>query len=219
MPSYAEAALATPEQTERFIAHLPLVAAIARAICRAHRGLDYEDLHQDGCLGLLDAAVRFDPARRIPFRAFAGYRIRGAILDALRSRYPGWRRRCGDRCYRCAFRDPVADALRCLASSGDVRPAWCPSLAVRLLPLDHVRLAAEPEYLDFLLLERVKRYLQALPARQKVLIFGYYFEGRKMGDLAAQLNLSVNDAWLAHQKILRELRRQLTSGGEERLAA
>ena len=37
-------------------------------------------------LGLLDAAERFDPARGERFEVFAEFRIRGAMLDSLRSR-------------------------------------------------------------------------------------------------------------------------------------
>jgi RNA polymerase sigma factor for flagellar operon FliA len=46
--------------------------------------IDIGDLVQDGVIGLIDAAHRFDEARGIKFETFAERRIRGAMIDALR---------------------------------------------------------------------------------------------------------------------------------------
>ena len=65
---------------------LPHVRVIAR---RIHRHLPshvpIEDLYQAGVLGLLDALRRFDPRRRVRIESYMKFRIRGAILDELRS--------------------------------------------------------------------------------------------------------------------------------------
>lgn len=47
--------------------------------------LDREDLADTGAIGLIDAISRFDPARGVKFETYAIARIRGAILDSLRS--------------------------------------------------------------------------------------------------------------------------------------
>ena len=52
------------------------------------RNLELEDLIQEGCVGLLDAARRFDPSRGIEFSTFAAPRIKGAISDAIRRSGP-----------------------------------------------------------------------------------------------------------------------------------
>jgi RNA polymerase sigma factor FliA len=44
-----------------------------------------EDLYSAGVLGLLDAFARFDPSKQVLFRTYAQFRIRGAILDSLRT--------------------------------------------------------------------------------------------------------------------------------------
>ncbi|MEP6653590.1 MAG: FliA/WhiG family RNA polymerase sigma factor [Myxococcales bacterium] len=67
--------------------HHALVGKVARRLLRklpAHVELD--DLVAMGMLGLLEAADRFDPSRGEKFEAFAEFRIRGAMLDGLRSR-------------------------------------------------------------------------------------------------------------------------------------
>ena len=46
--------------------------------------IDIGDLVQDGVIGLIDAAHRFDESRGIKFETFAERRIRGAMIDALR---------------------------------------------------------------------------------------------------------------------------------------
>jgi RNA polymerase sigma factor for flagellar operon FliA len=71
---------------ELIITHIPIVRAIARRIHErlpAHVLLD--DLYSAGLLGLIEAVDRFDPSKRVLFRTYAQCRIRGAILDSLRS--------------------------------------------------------------------------------------------------------------------------------------
>jgi RNA polymerase sigma factor for flagellar operon FliA len=47
--------------------------------------VDYSDLVSYGILGLIDAIEKFDPARAIKFETYGVPRVRGAILDELRS--------------------------------------------------------------------------------------------------------------------------------------
>ena len=78
------APLAVSEQ-ERVVAGLPFVESLARRMASTMpHSIDLGDLVQDGVLGLMDAAARFDKARGIKFETFAERRVRGAIIDALR---------------------------------------------------------------------------------------------------------------------------------------
>jgi RNA polymerase sigma factor for flagellar operon FliA len=66
--------------------NLPLVRYIAGRIASTiPASVELDDLIQTGTLGLIDAVRRYDPSKGIPFPAYARYRIRGAILDALRA--------------------------------------------------------------------------------------------------------------------------------------
>src|SRR5829696_4471444 len=72
-------------QTDRVEAGLPFVAALARRMAATMpHSIDLSDLVQDGVIGLIDAAHRFDDTRGIKFETFAERRIRGAMIDALR---------------------------------------------------------------------------------------------------------------------------------------
>ncbi len=69
----------------RIEAGLPFVEALARRVAATMpHSIDLGDLVQDGVIGLIDAAHRFDESRGIKFETFAERRIRGAMIDALR---------------------------------------------------------------------------------------------------------------------------------------
>jgi RNA polymerase sigma factor FliA len=63
-----------------------LVRALARKIhARLPRNIDIEDLYSAGLVGLMEAYAKFNPAMDVQFRSYAQFRIRGAIIDSLRS--------------------------------------------------------------------------------------------------------------------------------------
>ena len=72
-------------QRDRIAAGLPFVESLARRVASSMpHSIELGDLVQDGMLGLIDAACRFDEARGIKFETFAERRVRGAMIDALR---------------------------------------------------------------------------------------------------------------------------------------
>src|SRR3977135_2084632 len=71
--------------SRRIVAGLPFVEALARRMAASMpNSVDLGDLVQDGVIGLIDAAHRFDEGRGIKFETFAERRVRGAMIDALR---------------------------------------------------------------------------------------------------------------------------------------
>ncbi len=75
----------SPEVLERFHAELELVNIVASQVSRSlGRGVEFDDMLSAGREGLLDAARRYDASRGIPFRAYANFRVRGAVLDGVR---------------------------------------------------------------------------------------------------------------------------------------
>jgi RNA polymerase sigma factor FliA len=68
---------------------LPLVKSMALKIReRLPAHVEVEDLVSDGLLGLVDAVAKFDPGKRVKLETYARHRIRGSILDGLRSADP-----------------------------------------------------------------------------------------------------------------------------------
>jgi RNA polymerase sigma factor for flagellar operon FliA len=76
-----------PELKERIvIEHTSLISYIvSRIAVRLPSHVDLEDLHNTGVIGLMDAVDKYDPTKDCKFKTYAEFRIRGAILDQLRS--------------------------------------------------------------------------------------------------------------------------------------
>jgi len=60
--------------------YLPLVKSIAS---RYKHRVSFEDLIQEGFLGLLEAEKRFDPSKKIKFSTYAFYWVKKKILEAI----------------------------------------------------------------------------------------------------------------------------------------
>lgn len=79
-----------PWQARLVEEHLELVDKIVRGMLRrlpSH--IDKADLIQQGRIGLMEAARRYDPTSAATFKTFATYRIRGEIIDGLRAHSQG----------------------------------------------------------------------------------------------------------------------------------
>ncbi len=73
------------KENPRVVSGIPFVEHLARRVAATMpHSIDVGDLVQDGVIGLIDAARRFDEGRGIKFETFAERRIRGAMIDALR---------------------------------------------------------------------------------------------------------------------------------------
>jgi len=85
-PATSAGPMLNGEQERVLLEHLPIVRFLARRIHeRLPQHVDIEDLVSAGVVGLMDAFAKFDPAKKVQFRSYAQFRIRGAILDSLRT--------------------------------------------------------------------------------------------------------------------------------------
>jgi RNA polymerase primary sigma factor len=70
------------EDRNRFIEHhMPLVISIAKK--RINHGVEFDDLVQEGIMGLITASEKFDPTRGFRFSTYATWWIRQAIDDSI----------------------------------------------------------------------------------------------------------------------------------------
>ena len=71
---------------ELILAYVPLVKYVAgRVSVGLPSNVDFDDLVSYGFFGLVDAIEKFDPDRGVKFETYAVARIRGAVIDGLRS--------------------------------------------------------------------------------------------------------------------------------------
>lgn len=74
-----------PQRNELVQRYVPLVKRIAyHLMARLPANVQFDDLVQNGMLGLLDAIERFEDGMGAQFETYATQRIRGAMLDGLR---------------------------------------------------------------------------------------------------------------------------------------
>ncbi|MCB8814115.1 FliA/WhiG family RNA polymerase sigma factor [Desulfosporosinus shakirovi] len=86
MPNAYEAAPRGPWKLEYVEKYLPLVKRIAgRLTISLPSHVDEDDIIGYGVFGLLDALERFEAARGWKFETYASIRIRGAMIDGLRT--------------------------------------------------------------------------------------------------------------------------------------
>jgi RNA polymerase sigma factor for flagellar operon FliA len=73
-------------RNELIVYYTPFVKyVVARLSAGLPRHFDEDDLTSYGIIGLIDALERFDPTRDFRFETYASPRIKGAVIDELRS--------------------------------------------------------------------------------------------------------------------------------------
>jgi RNA polymerase sigma factor for flagellar operon FliA len=233
----------TEAQKERIVASLPFVEALARRVASSMpHSIDLGDLTQDGMIGLIDAAHRFDETRGIKFETFAERRVRGAMIDALRR--DAWPR--GVRRMRRqleAAREDLRRELGCEPTLGDLAArvgadeAQLGRTIVRINtiestsplavnePGDEAMLPAmlvppEPPapdrlYEDKDVRERVRAAIAQLPPRERRVIGLYYFSEVTMKRIGADIGVNESRVSQLHARAVQRLRRILaaTDGG------
>jgi RNA polymerase sigma factor for flagellar operon FliA len=85
-PAYGAEQLASDWQEQMILKYAPLIKYIAsRLAVRLPSHISLDDLISSGIIGLIDAVQKFDPSKNINFKTYAEFRIKGAMLDELRS--------------------------------------------------------------------------------------------------------------------------------------
>jgi RNA polymerase sigma factor for flagellar operon FliA len=228
------------EELARFESALDLVEAIARRIAReVGSHVELAELVSFGREGLLDAARRFDPSRGVPFRGYASFRVRGAIIDGVRKSARLPRRTherlsgllAANRTSEGAYEDALApaapgatpaDAERALAEH---LAAMATAVAVGLLTRtgfgdegERVPVATEENAEEALgraeLVALVKDAIAELPAQEEALVRRHYLEGERFDHVAAELGLSKSWASRLHTRAIKRLSDKLRHSAE-----
>jgi len=81
-----EIEITTENREEVIIRYSPMIKYVANRIAmRLPPHIEVDDLISVGVLGLMDAISKYDSSRGAKFKTYAEFRVRGAILDELRS--------------------------------------------------------------------------------------------------------------------------------------
>jgi RNA polymerase sigma factor for flagellar operon FliA len=233
-------------QNRRIVAGLPFVEALARRMAASMpTSIDIGDLVQDGVLGLIDAAHRFDEARGIKFETFAERRVRGAMIDALRR--DAWPR--GVRRQRREL-DAAREALRRelghepsmadLAARVGSDEKRLSRTIVRIHTIESTSPLATGEHTDESSLppalvpsepdspdvayqktetrDRVRAAIQSLPMRERKVIGLYYYGEVTMKQIGAEIGVNESRVSQLHARAIRRLRDTLRDMNPQQVA-
>ena len=224
----------TVSENPRVIASIPFVEQLARRVAATMpHSIDIGDLVQDGVIGLIDAAHRFDEARGIKFETFAERRIRGAMIDALRKdAWPrGVRRQrreleaAREELRRELGHEPSLADLAAKVGSDEKRLG---RTIVRINAIESTSPLANNEHLDESTLptalipsepeqpdrayerqetkDRVCAAIASLPPREQKVIGLYYYGEATMKQIGAEIGVNESRVSQLHARAIRRLR-------------
>jgi RNA polymerase sigma factor for flagellar operon FliA len=226
---------------DRLILHYaPLVKYVAGRVgsgLPAH--VEQADLVSYGTFGLIDAITRYEPSREVKFESYAMARIRGAIIDELRStdwipRSVRMRAREFERTVasletklqRSPTDSEVADAMG--VEVEEIRKFLGQLSLVNVVALDELLGDDEggaPRLVDTLkdtsaldpqamaehgeARQLLARAVEQLPDREKVVVSLYYFEGLTLAEIGRVLGVTESRICQLHTKAVLHLRTKL----------
>ncbi|MCX7618320.1 FliA/WhiG family RNA polymerase sigma factor [Tepidiforma sp.] len=201
--------------------------------------LDYEDILSYGTIGLIEALDRFDGSKGVKFETYAISRIRGAIIDALRSldRLPRSVRQKARRLEQIHVeferehgREPTdEEAAQLMGLTPEqynqalIDASWVTVSLDGLLDRDNnedgtapTELPADPNEEDFTerlekrqLLDALTAAIKTLPEREWLIISLYYRDEMTMKEIAQILEISESRVCQLHGRALGRLRARL----------
>jgi RNA polymerase sigma factor FliA len=226
---------------DRIATGLPFVESLARRVAASMpHSIELGDLVQDGMIGLIDAACRFDEGRGIKFETFAERRVRGAMIDALRrDAWPrGVRRQRRDleaareQLRRELGAEPSLADLAARMGSDETRLG---RTIVRIntiestSPLsagDHVSgsslpaalVPSEPQapdraYEEQEVRDRIRAAIASLPPRERKVIGLYYYGDSTMKQIGAAIGVNESRVSQLHARAILRLKKALGVDG------
>ena len=202
--------------------------------------LDAEDLVSVGTMGLMDAMDKYDPKREAKFKTYAEFRIRGAMLDEIRSmdwipRSVHERITLLQKTYSELLnrhgRPPTDEevAVELKMSLPELDDFLTRSRGAIVVSLDDLGVqnpdghkivsmltdTNQPDPLATLVNERERKVLgsaiQELPEKERLVLTFYYFEELTMKEIGSLLKVTESRVCQIHSKAILHLKARLQS--------
>lgn len=207
--------------------YLPLVRIVTgRLAISLPQHVDRDDLLSSGFFGLLDAIDRYDMDRKNKFETYAGVRVRGAILDYLRSkdwlpvalrqkirRYEQAVSEVEGTSGRAATNEEIAEKMG--VSLEELANIEKKASAATIIPLDdYLRTDTIVETQDGPserlekeeLKETLASAIERLPEKERRVVELYYYEGLTLKEISILMSLSEARISQLHTKAVFRMR-------------
>jgi len=223
--------MADQSERDRLVSeYLPLVSSIAgklkKSLCKH---APHEDLVGYGSRGLIEAAERYDAAQGVAFSTFAYYRIRGAMLDGVRSM--SWYSRADYARYKAEesaneylesnARDQGAkaqaggNASKTAEILGSIASSLSAVAAVHIVSMeaaesmpDSTFEAPDAAFESHQMRGRVREAIKTLPEKERQMLEAHYFKGQSLLDAGKAMGLSKSWASRLHARAVNRLKEQ-----------
>jgi len=235
-------------QDQLLVEHLATVRFVARRVHeRLPQHVEIDDLISAGIVGLMDAVAKFDHSKQVQFKSYAQFRIRGAILDSLRTLdwSPRELRRKGravedavraltQRLRRTPVETEVADEMQMSLQEYQRLLGELKGLEIGSLNLERNEEGGDDE-LSYLpgsqgdeplfrclkgeLRQRLMDAVEELPEKERMVVSLYYHEELTMKEIGVVLGVVESRVSQIHTSAVVKLRAALTDLGAEKAAA
>jgi RNA polymerase sigma factor for flagellar operon FliA len=239
-----------PELREQLILqYTPLVKyVLGRVALHLPTVVDYDDMLSVGTIGLIEAIERFDPAHGVKFETYAIARIRGSIIDGLRSldhlsrsvRTKAKQERAARVDLTFKLQRPPTDqeVAEAMGLTTEAYRSYLVNAAWTTTSLDTLGfnsdadeesmeslVVADPDAIDVdQALEQQDRYrelaaaIRTLPERDQRVLTLYYKDELTMREVSEVLGISESRVCQLHARALERLHDSLSEVAEERAA-
>ena len=200
--------------------------------------MDAEDLMSVGIMGLMDAMDKYDPTREAKFKTYAEFRIRGAMLDEIRSmdwiprsvheRIALLQRTYSELLHRLG-RPPTDQEVgkELKMSPTELDDFLTRSRGAVVISLDDLGVqdadghkiinvltdSNQPDPLSLLVSERARHVLETaiheLPEKERTVLSLYYFEELTMKEIGQALKVTESRVCQIHSKAILHLKARL----------
>lgn len=220
----------SPEVLARIHECLDLVQIVVKQVRRQlGPGVQLDELASYGHEGLLVAARSYDAARGVPFRRWANLRIRGAVIDGVRSNaslsrsaYRRLRALEASDAFQEAMQEETSSSLEPSAEAADAKlgsflEGMAMAMAMSMFSKSGEEIERSPdpaarqeeELGRAQLYEALRSAVANRPEPERVLLEAYYFQEKTMEDAAAALGLSKSWASRLHARAVEGVAKEL----------
>jgi RNA polymerase sigma factor for flagellar operon FliA len=230
--------MSTVDRDRLLLEHLPTVRYLARRIHeRLPLHVELEDLVSAGVIGLMDAFHKFDHRKKVQFKSYAQFRIRGAILDSLRMLdwSPRELRRkgraiqqaiqqCSQRLVRTATEQEIAVELKLSLNEYQLLLGDLKGLEIGSLHIENSEASGEDllayiagppgddplfQCLRSEMTQRLENAIEALPERERLVLTLFYLEELTMKEVGLVLGVVESRVSQIHSAAVFRLRAAL----------